>query len=536
MYRFAPYHVARRAAMLAVTVALVWLVGGAGLAWSAPAERDLGPVLTEREQAFHVLNRLAFGPGPSDVERVMGMGWEAWVREQLEPSSIAADAMLSEVAKRYPSLTMTLDQAVATYRPPYRPDETAEDQQRRNQLRQTIQKELRDAVLYRAVHSPRQFEEVILEFWRNHFNIDHTKDDIAFMAPDFERSVLRRHAFGTFEDMLLASATHPAMLTYLDNIVSQKPLSEREQRLVERYEGRDIVPRSVRALGRQRGLNENYARELMELHTLGVDRRYKQRDVTEMARILTGWSVGETENQGLGFVFREEVHDGDNKRLFGRFLRGGGMNQGVAVIRGLADHEYTADFIAYKLCRYLIRDEPSEALVEDVARVFRRTNGDLLKVYEAILFSDDFMFRQNHRVKFKTPFEFTVSALRATGAVMESGDATHRMLTQMGQPTYRCVDPTGYYDQAEAWLDPGVLLHRWGFALSLANNDVKGVRVPDHLQANLSRAQLDVRLIQKLVPGEVDTRTRQETESAFVRGGAAAAWGVMLGSPEFQQQ
>ncbi len=507
-----------------------------GLAWSAPVERDLGPALSERERAFHVLNRLAFGPGPGDVDRVLAMGWEAWVREQLEPRSIDADSVLQRVAERYPSLNMTLDQAVATYRPPYREGETPEDQQQRNQLRGEIQNELRDAVLYLAVLSPRQFEEVILEFWRNHFNIDHTKDDIAFMAPDFERSVLRRHAFGKFEDMLLASATHPAMLTYLDNIVSQKPLSEREQRLVERYENRENVPRSVQALGRQRGLNENYARELMELHTLGVDRRYQQRDVTELARILTGWSVGETENQGLGFVFRTEVHDDNNKRLFGSLLRGGGMQQGVAVIRGLADHQYTADFIAYKLCRYLIRDEPSEALVEDVARVFRRTNGDLPKVYEAIIFSDDFMFRQNHRVKFKTPFEFTVSALRATGAVVQSGDATHWMLEQMGQPTYRCVDPTGYYDQAEAWLDPGVLLHRWGFALSLANNDIEGVRVPDHLQANLSRSQLNARLINKLVPGEVNPQTRQEVEAAFDRDGAAAAWGVMMGSPEFQQQ
>jgi len=525
-----------RLARLMLAVWCVSIVMASSLAWSAPAERDLGPALSERERAFHVLNRLAFGPGPSDVDRVMEMGWEAWAREQLEPRSIDANAVLARVAERYPSLTMTLDQAVAAYRPRYRANETPEDQQRRSQLRQQIQKELRDAVLYRAVHSPRQFEEVILEFWRNHFNIDQAKDDVAIMAPDFERSVLRQHAFGKFEEMLLASATHPAMLTYLDNTVSQKPLSEREQRLVERYEDRDIVPRSVRALGRQRGLNENYARELMELHTLGVDREYKQRDVTELARILTGWSVGETNHDGLGFVFRREVHDDQSKRLFGRFLRGGGMDQGVAVIRGLAAHRYTADFISYKLCRYLIRDEPSEALVEDVAEVFHRTDGNLPKVYEAIVFSDDFLFRQNHRVKFKTPFEFTVSALRATGAALRSGDATHDLLEQMGQPTYRCTDPTGYYDQAEAWLDPGVLLHRWRFALSLANNDIGGVRLPDHLQANLSAAQLDVRLMRKLVPGEVDAQTQREVKAAFVRGGAAAAWGVMLGSPDFQQQ
>ncbi|MEM1108762.1 MAG: DUF1800 domain-containing protein [Planctomycetota bacterium] len=505
-------------------------------AWAERPERDLGPELTEREKAFHVLNRLAFGPRPGDVEKVMEMGWEKWVREQLKPRSIDNDAINERIKEQYPSLTMSLDQAVQAYKPPYKPNATAEEQKKRNELRQKVMRELREAVLYRAAHSPRQFEEVIVEFWRNHFNVDHSKDDVAYMAPDFEQSVIRRHAFGDFEDMLLASATHPAMLTYLDNVVSQKPLTPREQALVERYENAKNVPKSVAALGRQRGLNENYARELMELHTLGVDRRYRQHDVTELSRILTGWSVGRTEGNGAAFEFREEVHDKNDKHLFGARLRGGGMKQGVNVIRELADHKFTADFISYKLCRYLVRDEPSEALVEKVTKVFQRTNGDLKKVYEAIIFSDDFMFRQNHRVKFKTPFEFTVSALRATSASVQNGNRTHNFLTQMGQPVYRCVDPTGYYDQAEAWLDPGVLLHRWRFALTLANNDLNGVRVPDHLQANLSVEHLDRRLIDKLVPGELSEQTRAEVESAFASGGASEAWGMMLGSPEFQQQ
>ncbi|MEO1237505.1 MAG: DUF1800 domain-containing protein, partial [Planctomycetota bacterium] len=365
------------------------------LAWSSapatqaePRETDLGPSLTDRETALHVLNRLAFGPRPGDVERVMETGWRAWVREQLDPDSIDNDGTDRETARRYPSLTLPLAEAFNTYRPPYQADETPEDQRKRNELRGRIHDELRDAVLYRAVHSERQFEEVIVNFWRNHFNIDHTKDDVAFMAPDFEASVLRRHAFGKFEDLLLASATHPAMLTYLDNVVSQKPLSERELRLIERYEGRDFTPRVVAALGRQRGLNENYARELMELHTLGVDNKYKQRDVTELARVLTGWSAGGAQEGDFGFRFRRDVHDPDAKRLFGRTLRGGGVDQGVAVIKRLARDRHTADFIAEKLCHHLVRDEPSPALVERVADVFRRTDGDLPRVYEAIVFSD----------------------------------------------------------------------------------------------------------------------------------------------------
>ncbi len=511
------------------------------LAAQAPAaptlnENDQGPALTERERALHALNRLAFGPRPGDVDRVAALGWQAWARQQLDPGSIPNDAVNARTLELAPSLGMTLDQALATYRPPYEENESPEQQQRRNELRGQIQQELRDAVLYRAAHSERQFEEVILEFWRNHLNIDQNKDDVGFLANDYEVNVLRKHAFGKYEDMLLASATHPAMLIYLDNIVSQRPLSEREQSLLDRYTGRGYTPRSVQALGRQRGLNENYARELMELHTLGVDRDYSQRDVTELARILTGWSAGEQADGTYGFVFRNEVHDDDHKRLFGATLRGGGLEQGVAVVRGLANHELTADFISRKLCRYLLRDEPSERLVADVARVFRKTDGDLPKVYEAIVFSPDFLFRQNHRVKFKTPFEFAISAVRAVDGRVEAGGGLMQMLGVMGQPTYACVDPPGYDDRAEAWLDPGVLVYRWVFALRLARNDIGGVRVPDRALANVSADQLDATLLNEVLPEGLDAQTRETIRLALERGGVEAALAAVFGSAEFQQQ
>lgn len=517
----------RRIGLLSLCGALIC---AAAVVHAEKPEADLGPALSEREQAFHVLNRLAFGPRPGDVDRVLEMGWESWVRQQLEPDSIDNDKIDRHVFEAYPSLRMTLGETFTAYRPPYKRNESVEDQRNRNQLRERVRRELRDSVLHRAAYSERQFEEVIVEFWRNHFNIDQNKDDVAYLAPNFETQVLRRHAFGKFQNLLLASAQHPAMLTYLDNIVSQKPLSERELQLIERYQDRDYTPRTVAALGRQRGLNENYARELMELHTLGVDRRYKQRDVTEMARILTGWSAGGDGGE-YGFRFRRDYHDRDPKRLFGATLRGGGVDQGVAVIRELAKHEYTADFIAYKLCRYLIRDEPSEALVAEIAGVFEETGGDLPEVYEAIIFSDDFMFRQNHRVKFKTPFEFAVSSLRATGATLKKTDPTHGMLNKMGQPIYRCVDPTGYYDQAEAWLDPGVLLHRWTFATRLSGQQLGGIGFE-----GAPRVSGPDDLLSRLVPGEVDPKTRQEVEEAFAAGGVSAAWAQVLGSPEFQQQ
>ncbi|MGB0767100.1 MAG: DUF1800 domain-containing protein, partial [Phycisphaeraceae bacterium] len=333
------------------------------------------------------------------------------------------------------------------------------------------------------------------------------------------------------------------MLIYLDNIVSQKPLTEREQRMVDRYEDRENVPRSVLALRRQRGLNENYARELMELHTLGVDREYTQRDVIELSRVLTGWTArwtGDGDTQAprdYRFYFNADVHDDHNKVVLGTRLRGGGEDQGIMVIRALARHPYTADFISRKLCRYLLRDEPNERLVNEVAKVFRKTRGDLRKVYEAILFSDDFFYRQNHRVKFKTPFEYVVSALRATGAEATRYNEIDRALSRMGQPTYQCPDPTGWYDTKEAWLDPGVLVYRWTFAMDLAGNRLSGVRVPEALLANLPAEPLKTKLVDALLPSGISDRTSTIIDEELGQQPTAQEMlAILLGSPDFQQQ
>lgn len=511
------------------------LCGSASAGVATPRETDIGPALTDRETATHLLNRMAFGPRPGDVDRVMEMGWQAWAKQQLDPSSIDNSQVEQDVLSLYPSLGLTLSETFGQYLPEGDGNDL-EVQRKRNELRGDLRDELRNAVLHRAIYSNRQFEEVILEFWRNHLNIDGAEDEIIYLAPNYESQVLRRFAFDKFENLLLASATHPAMLIYLDNVVSQKPLTDREQRLVDRFEGRGRKPSIVSSLDRQNGLNENYARELMELHTLGVDRRYRQQDVTELARVLTGWTARWNENGEYGFYFNPEVHDENDKWLFGTRLRGGGFDQGVAVIRGLARHDLTADFISRKLCRYLLRDEPSEQLVSKVARVFSRTNGDLPKVYEAIIFSDDFLYRQNHRVKFKTPFEFVVSALRATGAQVDSYNSILYQLARMGQPVYNCEDPTGFYDQAEAWLDPGVLVYRWVFALQLGRNDLEGVRVPDHRQANVTMDNLEAKLIAPLLAGDVSPQLTEQVREAFVHGGAPEATAVLLGSPDFQQQ
>ena len=480
--------------------------------------------------ARHVLNRMAFGPRPGDLDRVLKQGADAWIKEQLRPAGIDVAALDREMNRWAPTLFLSLTDTQKRYNPPYRPDDDEAVQRERNQNRQEVRRQLRDAVLYRAVASPRQFEEVMLNFWRNHFSIDQNKNDVAWMAPSFEAEVLRRHVFGKFENMLIASARHPAMLEYLDNNISQKPLTDQQQRLVDRFGERDNVPRSVAALGRERGLNENYARELMELHTLGVDRRYRQRDVTALARVLTGWS-SKLNHTDSGFYFREAVHDTEPKSLFGVRLPGAGERQGLEVIRGLARHKLTAEFISRKLCVYLVSDEPPEALVKNIARVFTRTKGDLPKVYEAIVTSKAFRDPAARGAKFKTPFEFVVSALRVTGAQVTSGGRTQMLLEQMGQPTYRCLDPDGFADTAEAWLDPGVLVHRWRFAWDLAHRDLRGVKITDAAVGSQTSATLT-----ELAAMPLSDDTRAAVDEAAAAGGNPARLAILLGSPEFQQQ
>ncbi len=508
-----------------------------------------GEPLSPHQSARHVLDRLAFGPGPGDVDRVEAMGWEAWVRGQLDPKSVENDASDKYVLEHFPSLAMTMDQVWAAYNPPYESDPPTQAQiQKRNELRYKLSQELVGSVIYRAVYSERRFEEVMAEFWRNHFNVDQGKDEVQYLAAHYEQTVIRRHQFGKFSDMLLASARHPAMLIYLDNDVSQKPLTDREKRMLVRYEGRKYQPRSVAAIGRQRGLNENYARELMELHTLGVQNEnrkggYSQRDVTELARLLTGWTAGRPrgESTGYGFIYRESVHDEDSKRVLGmRFDGREGEAGGVRFIRALAEHEQTARFISLKFCRYLVNDDPPAGLVDEVARVFVETDGDLAEVYKAILFSDTFMARANYRAKFRTPFEFVVASLRATGAEVTGFGGTQEALRRMGQPVYRCVDPTGYSDTAEAWLDPGVLVYRWDFALRLARGQVPGARIPDAFWRGLPKEKpsaLKRALAEALLAEGTGGEGWGNIEQALGKKPEPEhAAGLVLGSPMFQEQ
>ena len=484
------------ARLLVVAVALLTVSFTA-----ASAEAQSTRQLRSFEVGSHVLNRLAFGPTTNEVPYVARMGWKEWVEGQLNPTSIDDKEVQELLGKKCPSLKMTVTKLQAF--------QQLKGQERQREKRR-IKKELADSVLLRAVYSKRQFNEVIVEFWRNHFSVDVNK--VPFLATSYEENVLRQHAFGTFEDLLLATAKHPAMLFYLDNYVSKKG-----------------------------NLNENYARELMELHTLGVDNGYTQADVIELARVLTGWTCGwrgRGAQREYRHFFNAAVHDSEPATVVGLNLAGtGGEADGEKAIRHLARHQNTARFISAKLCRYLVHDQPPVNLVDRVSAVFQKTGGDLREVYRAIIFSPEFMDGRNYRAKFKTPFEFLVSTLRTTDAQIQTTDRLIQSLKLMGQPIYECLEPTGYYDQAEAWLDPGVMIYRWNFALDLVRQKVKGVKIGKEFAEKVllrpsSRSQAGM-VIRMVMPGNNDVSTeRLVARATDIRVMVAAA----LGSPGFQQQ
>lgn len=467
----------------------------------APTVQALkGPPLSDREKVIHVLNRLSFGPKPGQVDKVLADGgWEKWVDQQLAPDSIEDAALEDELPQRYPWLKMSLQEIKEKYPIKYQ-------QQNRPELRTG----LRNSVLHRAVASNRQFKEVMCEFWRNHFFVNQPVNDAptrSWTTIDYEEQVIRRHAFGRFKQMLYASATHPAMLEYLDNYTSKA-----------------------------NAWNENYAREVMELHTLGADRGYTEADVLELSKVLTGWTY---EPMTLKFLFRLDWHQGGTKKVMGRNIPGG-QQGGEQALHMLATHQGTSLFISEKLCRYLVNDNPPPALVRKVASVFQSTDGNLPKVYKAILSSPEFLERGNYRAKFKTPFEFTVSAIRATDAKLSDGTETCAVIAKMGQPIYDCDDPTGFYDQAEAWMDAGVLTSRWDYAWKMARNSIRGVKVPEDFlskYAALPPVEARDKMVHDVIGADIGDRTAQSLSQAAANGSERKRMlAILLGSPDFQQQ
>ncbi|HLJ73004.1 MAG TPA: DUF1800 domain-containing protein [Thermoanaerobaculia bacterium] len=434
--------------------------------------------LSERQRAEHVLNRLAFGARPGDVERILDSGGvDAWIDGQLHPETIQDTAVEAHLCK-LPTLQLTNADIVTEY---YKPIQIARREKKAGEpidtdamkvLRQKSQEVVRDLVgqrIIRATESNRQLNEVMTDFWFNHFNVFAGKGIDRFLLTSYERDTIRPHIWGSFEDLLMATAKSPAMLFYLDNAQSVTDPEHRNPRMQAMLERRNPQ------VAKKRGLNENYAREIMELHTLGVDGGYTQKDVTELARVFTGWSI----DQRTGtFLFRPAMHDVGAKTVLGvYFPPGGGIEEGERMIHILAHHPATAHHIALQLCQRLVSDNPPKALVDRVAKKFLDSNGDLRATVRTVIDSPEFWDRKVYAGKEKSPFEFVISAIRAVDGEVLNPMPVANALRQIGEPLYGAQPPTGYSEKSEVWNNSGALMNRINFVVALANNQLPGVRV-----------------------------------------------------------
>jgi len=591
--------------------------------------------LSEGEAILHALNRLGFGPRPGDVERVRRMGLEKWIDQQLHPDSID-DSALARRLERFPTLAMSSEQLLDEFPTPQmaarRAGMTPEEyrKQREEMARQReesaaadareqgddgmtarrrgrfarepgnaatrmeeargprrIVAELSMAKMTRAVHSERQLEEMMVDFWFNHFNVFAGKGADRWLLTSYERDVIRPHALGKFRDLLGATAESPAMLFYLDNWMSadpkaferlEKELTRRRQRFYRLYGGnragmagafgrqrpsaplragmpagqRQAQPAGVSG-GRRRGLNENYARELMELHTLGVDGGYTQEDVIEVARCFTGWTL-RAPRRNPEFRFESRLHDPGSKTVLGHKIKGSGKKDGEQVLDLLARHPNTAKFISTKLARRFVSDDPPPALVDRMAKTFLKTDGDIRAVLRAMIYAPEFWSRDAYRAKIKKPFELVASAARALHAEVEVALPLVMWSNRIGEPLYLCQPPTGYSDKAEAWVNTGALLNRLNFALALSSGRMRGARVnADALLGSnatggpkmaLDRA-IEVFLAGQVSPGTRATLEKQLTDPETLRTAmeypvaqvdARVIAGLVLGTPEFQRR
>lgn len=576
-FDFSRRAVALFAALALLSQSLFVLADGSSASKSSDAKAKLARQ-SDEERIVHVLNRLAFGPRPGDVERVRRMGVERYIEEQLNPMLLddkATEARLKglstltmsngELLAKFPNPGMLIRQLqrrgelpedLALVAEAFRPNNQRRQQSdarmnaktesgetspvamenqdaNRNEYRRAILRymrengmepparimaELQASRVLRAVYSERQLQEVMVDFWSNHFNVFAGKGADRWYLTSYDRDVIRPNALGNFRELLEATAKSPAMLFYLDNFQSVSPNARmrgrgaglrslmgadgeerrmnRERggaRRPERMNGEDEGATTMRRQPQRmrRGINENYARELLELHTLGVDGGYTQKDVQEVARAFTGWTIvaprGYGAREGLermagSFAFVPRLHDAGEKLVLGQKIpAGGGIEDGQKVLDVLVKHPSTAKFIAAKLARRFVSDDPPEALVERVAQAFAKSDGDIKETLRALFASPEFNAAEARRAKIKTPFELAVSALRALDAETNGGAALNQWLARMGEGLYLYQAPTGYPDTAEHWVSTGGLLERLNFSLALVGNRIPGTRV------NLSR-------------------------------------------------
>jgi len=632
-----------RSALPVLAGLLAFLPSGA-----ARAQEGLAAATANRDEVVHVLNRITFGPRPGDVDAVQKMGLHTYIEQQLHPESIDDSAVESQLAgfdllqmspqqlaqlfeeerknnlkkqKKLAAAAAANGQAPATppapnpatmmqetaanpgppanqdvlppqNQPPPNPPPSPKERMARmldqaNQYRSVAAiGQMEQAKLVRAVDSQRQLQEVLVDFWGNHFNIDMKKGPDRVLKVVDDRDVIRPHILGRFRDLLEASAKSPAMLFYLDNASSTvaHTVTQREAMYTEMVANRmtqngngEIAPPVPEVGSKKGGINENYAREIMELHTLGVDGGYTQQDVQEVARCFTGWSF---DRQTAGFAFHPRAHDNGPKVVLGHQIpAGGGMQDGETVLDILASSPATAHHLSLQLCQRFVSDDPPAALVDRIAGVFTQTGGDLRQVTEAILTSPEFLSPANYNNKIKSPLEFAVSAVRASestivaqqpapfdklvpamegSAVLGRGAAADRIskrprqslnwrILELGEPLFACTPPTGYKEVSKFWVSPGALIERLNFAMALTQQQLSDIRF--NPQTLLAGTDLDKpedvlnQCVAVFLQSNITPATKKVLEETALPApdenktvNPAKLIALIIGSPEFQRK
>jgi len=533
--------------------------------------------LSARDSALHVLNRFAYGALPGEIDRVARQGALAWHDAQLDLDG-RHDSMLTARERSYDALALDpgdwarlysagrraarerreqmRDAATMDQEPGTTPDPRARRRPvpERAKVRRLLD-QVRGLAVLRAVTAEAQVREVMADFWVNHFNVFLNKGADRFLLPSYVEDVIRPRVLGRFQDLLIAVAKSPAMLFYLDNVQSVAPAEARApapprgttgaRRLGPRRPGdlRMRPDRNPPASAKRRGINENYARELLELHTLGVDGGYTQADVIDVARILTGWSMKPPE-RGAGFVFREAVHDAGEKTVLGvRFPAGHGEDEGLRLLEMLARHPATLRHVCRKLCARFVADDPPDGCVDAAVAAWLRSDGDLREVLRAIVRSPEFWSAPAVRSKVKTPLEFVAGAARAVGAVPDTTPRLADAVARLGQPLYLQPSPAGYPERQDQWANSGALLGRMSFAVALAAGRQPGAAV--NLDAVVPAGGDPEALVDaigdRVLGGAMTAGTRrvileQIADLPDEREARALAVGLALGSPEFQRQ
>ncbi|WP_309723309.1 DUF1800 domain-containing protein [Armatimonas sp.] len=526
-------------------------------AQALPADKPL----TEEQRIVHTLNRLGFGPRPGDIERVQKLGLKTYIDQQLHPEALQDQAIEAKTAT-FSALALTpralnrleaearqggkqikkkLQQKATQVGKELSKKEMREQltEKQRTALKESVEakeqvaqasQQTMDNKLVRAMESEKQLQEVLVDFWSNHFNIDVSKVRTAKIID--EQQVIRPHVLGKFSELLNASAHSAAMMLYLDNDQSTAAVATAGRGKAKKQAG---------------GLNENYAREVMELHTLGVDGGYTQKDVTELARCLTGWGV-RGGKYSAEFEYHDSRHDKKAKEVLGlRLPAGGDQSDGDAALTLLARHPSTMRFISTKLCRRFVSDNPPASLVDKCVATWKKTDGDIREILATITSSPEFFSTTAYKSKVKSPFEFVVSAARALGATYKVGEKTKGadqgfgkktgvgsetrtagQISLLGQPLFRYAFPTGYPEDSSKWVSSGALIGRINYALKLTAGKLDDLALPP-----ISEEKPDV-LALRLLGHPLSPATRATIQKQGATGTKAVA--LLLGSPEFQRR